>query len=77
MDKLMEAKQEIVNLFGFSDHLVAVNDAVITLDAKQLIAYRLTVDETATPGQWLEAVKTLNKCESYLYLTEILKGEGK
>ena len=77
MEKLMKAKQEIVDLFGFGDHLVAVNDAVITLNAKQLIAYRLTVDENATPGQWMDAIKVLSKYESYLYLTGILKGEGK
>jgi hypothetical protein len=51
MDNLMQAKQEIRDLFGFSDDLATANQAVIELDAKQLIAYRLTVDEKATPEE--------------------------
>ena len=74
MAKLDKAKQEIIELFGFNEDLAAVNDAVITLDAKQLIAYRLTVDENATTGEWLEAKKLLNKYESYLYLIGMIKG---
>lgn len=75
MDNLIKAKQEIKDLFGFDDHLADVNDAVIELDAKKLITYRLTVDKNATPREWMEAENAISKYEGYIKLTEILKGE--
>ena len=76
MDNLMQAKQEIRDLFGFSDDLATANQAVIELDAKQLIAYRLTVDEKATPKEWAEAMGNINKYERYLELVSILRGKN-
>ena len=72
MDKLDKAKQEIKDLFGYSDHLSEANSAVIELDAKHLIAYRITVDEKATPSEWLEAKQNISKYESYLQLIEVI-----
>jgi hypothetical protein len=72
MDKLTQVKQEITDLFGFNDDLAAANQAVIEFDAKQLIAYRLTVDEKATPKEWVEAMVDINKYKRYLELTSIL-----
>lgn len=70
--ELDKAKQEIKDLFGYSDHLAEANSAVIELDAKHLIAYRITVDEKATPSEWLEAKKNISKYESYLQLLEVI-----
>ena len=72
MDKLDKAKQEIKDLFGYSDHLAEANSAVIELDAKHLIAYRITVDEKATPSEWLEAKQNISKYESYLQLLKVI-----
>ena len=76
MDNLMQAEQEIRDLFGFSDDLATANQAVIELNDKQLIAYRLTVDEKATPKEWAEAMVNINKYERYLELVSILKGRN-
>jgi hypothetical protein len=76
MDNLDKAKQEIVDLFGFNDDLAKANDAVVTLDAKQLIAYRITVDENATAKEWLEAMSNISKYERYIDIVNLLKSEG-
>ena len=76
MDNLIKSIQEITDLFGFSDDLATANQAVIELNAKQLIAYRLTVDEKATPKEWAEAMGDISKYERYLELVSILKGES-